>query len=156
MPNLTPYQEQSKRERKELGMQARCAEAREEERRLEERLRAWTKRELGQVDLGLTDDWFPLLAHNWYLTGLQYGTGDPALLAKARRVKEVMDHYQSLQRLIWRRSGRLVSLALRQVDGRYGAQWTYPKLPLKSVEMESPLVQTAGCGTPTAPHQAAT
>ena len=98
----------------------------------------------------------PLLALNWYLTGLQYGTGDPALLAKARRVKEVMDHYQSLQRLIWRRSGRLVSLALRQVDGRYGAQWTYPKLPLKSVEMESPLVQTAGCGTPTAPHQAAT
>ena len=156
MPQQTPYQEQRKREQEELEMQARCAEAREAERRLEGRLRAWTKRELGQIDPGLTDEMFPLLAHNWYLTGLHYGMGDPALLAKARRVKEVMDHYQSLQRLIWRRRERLFSLALRQVDGRYGAQWTYPKLPLKSDEMESPLVQTAGCGTPTAPHQAAT
>ena len=71
------------------------------------------KLELGQIDLGLTDEMFPLLAHNWYLTGLHYGMGDPALLAKARRVKEVMDHYQSLQRLIWRRRERLFSLALR-------------------------------------------
>ena len=156
MPNLSPYQEQRKRKREQLDMQARCADAREEERRLEQRLRAWTKWELGQIDLGLTDEIFPLLAHNWYLVPLHYGKGDQAFLAKARRVEEVMDHYQSLQRLIWRRRERLVSLAPRQVDGRYGARWTYPKLPLKSEEMGSPLVQTAGCETPTAPHQAAT
>ena len=79
------------------------------------------QRGLVQIDFGLTDEMFPLLAHNWYLTGLHYGMRDPALLAKARRVKEVVDHYQSLQRLIWRGRERLVSLALRQVDGRYGA-----------------------------------
>ena len=129
MPNLTPYQEQRKREQEELEMQARCANAREEEGRLEQRLRTWTKRELGQIDLGLTDEMFPLLAHNWYLTRLHYGSGDPAFLAKAQRVKEVMDRYESLQRLIWRRKERLVSLALGQVDGRYGRQLVYPNLP---------------------------
>ena len=103
MPNLTPYQEQRRREREELEMQARCALAREEEHRLEGRLRTWTKRELGQIDLGLTDEMFPLLAHNWYLVPLHYSKGAPAFLAKARRVKEVMDHYGNLQRLIWRR-----------------------------------------------------
>ena len=129
MPNLTPHQKKRKREREHLEMQTGCALAREEEHRLELRLRAWTKRELGQIDLGLTDDWFPLLAHNWYLTSLYYGKGDPAFLAKARRVKEVMDHYERLQRLIWRRRERLVSLALGQVDGRYGASYTRPTLP---------------------------
>mgnify|MGYP001613546988 CR=1 FL=1 len=38
-----------------------------------------------------------------------------------------MDRYEQLQRLIWDRSKRLVGLALRQVDGRYGR--VYPKLP---------------------------
>ena len=50
---------------------------------------------------------FPLLAHNWYLVPLHYRKGAPAFLAKARQVKEVMDHYQNLQRLIWRRKERL-------------------------------------------------
>ena len=129
MPNLTPYQEQLRRQREQQEMQAPCAEAREEERRLEERLRTWTKRELGQIDLGLTEQMFPLLAHNWYLVPLHYGKGNQAFLAKARRVKEVMDHYGNLQRLIWRRKERLVSLALREVDGRYGAECVNPKLP---------------------------
>ena len=129
MVKLTPYQEQRKREREEQNMQTRCAEAREEERRLEGRLRAWTKQQLGQIDPALTDEMFPLLAHNWYLTRLHYGKGDPAFLAKARRVKEVMDHYGNLQRLIWRRKDRLVSLALRQVDGRYGEKHVKPQLP---------------------------
>ena len=99
MPNLTPYQEQRKREREEQEMQDRCADARGEERRLEQRLRAWTKRELGQIHLGLTDEVFPLLAHNWYLTRPHYGKGDPAFLGTARRVKQVMDHYGNLQHL---------------------------------------------------------
>ena len=129
MVNLTPYQEQRKQEREEQNMQTRCAEAREEERRLEGRLRAWTKQQLGQIDPGLTDEMFPLLAHNWYLVPLQYGKGDPAFLARARNVKEVMDRYGHLQRLIWRRKERLVSLALRQVDGRYGGNHAKPKLP---------------------------
>jgi hypothetical protein len=47
----------------------------------------------------------------------------------ARRVKEVMDQYNQLQRLVWARSKRLVGLALRQVDSRYGTRWVYPKLP---------------------------
>ena len=129
MPNLTPYQKKRKREREHLEMQTGCPLAREEEHRLELRLRAWTKRELGQIDLGLTDDWFPLLAHNWYLTRLYYGSGDPAFLAKAQRVKEVMDHYGNLQRLIWRRRERLVSRALGQMDGHYGTACVGPKLP---------------------------
>ena len=128
MPQQTPCQEQRKREQEEPEMQARCAEAREAERRLEGRLRAWTKRELGQINPGLTDEMFPLLAHSWYLTRLHYGKGDPAFLAKARRVKAVMDHYGNLQRLIWRRKERLVSMALRQVDGRYGKKQIRPKL----------------------------
>lgn len=129
MTTLTPYQEQRKAQREEQEMQARCAEARNEERRREERLRAWTKGKLGEIDLGLTAEMFPLLTHNWYLVPLHYGAGTPEFLAKARRVKEVMDKYKQLQQLIWRRRERLVSLALRQVDGRYGDRWVHPKLP---------------------------
>lgn len=129
MTSLTSYQEERKAQREEQEMQARCAEARNEERRLEEALRAWTKQQLGKVDLGLTCEMFPLLAHNWYLVPLHYGTGDEVFLARAQRVKEVMDRYNQLQRLIWDRRKRLVGLALRQVDGRYGTRWVYPKLP---------------------------
>jgi hypothetical protein len=110
-------------------MRDRCAEAHTEERRLQEALRAWTKGRLAPIDRGLTDDWFHHLAHNWYLVPLHYGTGGEEKLAKARRVKEVMDQHDQLQRLIWDRSKRLVGLALRQVDGRYGGRWVYPKLP---------------------------
>ena len=129
MSTLTPYQGQRRDQREEQAMLDRCAEARVEERRLSEALRAWTKARLGQFDLGLTDDWFPHLAHNWYLVPLHYGKGDEVFLAKARRVKEVMDQYNQLQRLIWDRKDRLVGLALRQVDPRYGGRWVYPKLP---------------------------
>lgn len=129
MSALTAYQERRRHEREEQEMQARCAEARHEERRLEEALRAWTKRHLGKIDLGLTADMFHLLAHNWYLVPLHYGHGDQVFQVKARQVKEVMDWYNQLQRLIWRRRERLVSLALRQTDDRYGTRWVYPKLP---------------------------
>lgn len=129
MTSLTAYQEERKAQREEQEMQARCAEARDEERRLQEALRAWTKRNLGTIDLGLTHDMFPLLAHNWYLVPLHYGHGDQVFLARARRVKEVMDQYDQLQRLIWQRKDRLVGLALRQVDRRYATRWVYPKLP---------------------------
>jgi hypothetical protein len=110
-------------------MRDRCTEAHAEERSLNEALRAWTQSRLAPIDLGLTDDWFPHLAHNWYLVPLHYGKGDEVFLARARRVKEVMDQHDQLQRLIWDRSKRLVGLALRQVDGRYGTRWVYPKLP---------------------------
>lgn len=129
MSTLTPYQEQRRHEREEQEMQARCAEARAEEHRFELALRAWTKRHLGVIDPNLNDECFPLYAHNWYLTSLHYGVGGTAKLAKARRVKEVMDLYNQLQRLIWDRRERLVGLALRQVDRRYGTRWVYPKLP---------------------------
>lgn len=129
MTTLTPYQQQRKGQREEQEMQDRCTAVRAEERRLEEALRAWTKRRLAPIDPGLTDDWFPHLAHNWYLVPLHYGIGGEEKLAKARRVKEVMDRYENLQRLIWRRRERLVSLALRRVDDRYGGRWIYPKLP---------------------------
>ena len=129
MSTLTAYQQQRRHEREEQEMQARCAEAHAEERRLQEALRAWTKRRLGPLDPGLTDDWFPHLAHNWYLVPLHYGVGGEEKLAKARRVKEVMDQHNQLQRLIWDRRERLVGLALRQVDDRYGTEWVYPKLP---------------------------
>lgn len=129
MTNLTAYQEQRKRQREEEQMLAKCAEARNEEQRLEKALRAWTKGKLGEVDLGLTSEMFPLLAHNWYLVPLHYGKGDEVFLARARRVKEMMDQYNQLQRLIWQRKDRLLGLALRQVDGRYGARWVHPKLP---------------------------
>jgi hypothetical protein len=110
-------------------MQDRCAAVHAEERRLEEALRTWTKRRLAPIDLGLTCEMFSLLAHNWYLVPLHYGIGGEEKLAKARRVKEVMDQYDQLQRVIWDRSKRLVGLALRQVDDRYGDKWVYPKLP---------------------------
>ena len=129
MAKLTPCQEQRGREREEQEMQTRCAEAHAEERRLSQALRGWAKRQLGQVDLGLTSEMFPLLAHNWYLVPLHYEIKDETKLAKARRVKEMMDQYDQLQRLIWDRRERLVSLALRQVDSRYGTEWVYPKLP---------------------------
>ncbi len=129
MSTRTPCQEQLRHEREERAMRDRCAEARVQEHRQSQALRVWTQRRLGQFDLGLTGDMFSLLAHNWYLVPLHYGTGDEVFLAKARRVKEVMDQYDQLQRLIWDRSKRLVGLALRQVDGRYGTEWLYPKLP---------------------------
>jgi hypothetical protein len=129
MATLTPYQEQRKAQREEQAMRDRCAEAHAKERRLQEALRAWTKRRLAPIDPGLTNEDFPHLAHNWYLVPLHYGTGSEEKLAKARRVKKVMDQHDQLQRLIWDRSKRLVGLALRRVDIRYGAQWVYPKLP---------------------------
>jgi len=110
-------------------MRDRCTEARAEEHRQSQALRVWTQSRLGQFDLGLTGDWFHHLAHNWYLVPLHYGIGDEEKLAKARRVKEVIDQYDQLQRLIWHRRERLVALALRQVDERYGGRWVYPKLP---------------------------
>ena len=126
---LTDYQQQRRGDREEQEMQGRCQAARAEERRFEMALRAWTKRRLGAINPQLTCDMFSLLAHNWYLVDLHYGLGDEAHLAKARRVKEVMDQHDRLQNLIWRRRERLVSLAIRQVDDRYGRKWTHPKLP---------------------------
>ena len=115
MGNLTVYQQQRKGEREYAAMQARCAEIRDEERRLTERLRVWTKAQLGKVDRGLTAEDFSLLAHNWYLTSLNDAARGPAFLAQAKEVKQVMDRYESLGRLIWRRAERLTSLALRQL-----------------------------------------
>ena len=122
MDTLTPCQEQRRHEREEREMRDRCDAARTAEHRQSQALRAWTQRRLGQLDLGLTSEMFPLLAHNWYLVPLHYGTGDEVFLDRARRVKEVMDQYNQLQRLIWDRRARLVGLALRQVDGRYGGR----------------------------------